>query len=165
MSRKWSKHQYYQIFIFNSTYIFIGEVHISFPNDQVYFYCLPNLYIYLWPENLQNHVPSFSEITMESDWWLLILRNHSQWKIVQWSRRSWKSCIPVWEKVYYVFLFLKVSQCKFKQKETILKLGNTLKSKSKFTKAKIGWSTSTSTPYQGFTLNPFWLSTGLSLRR
>ena len=48
--------------------------------------CLPNLYIYLWPEKLQNHVTSFSEITMENDWWLLILRNHSQWKIVQWSR-------------------------------------------------------------------------------
>jgi hypothetical protein len=28
------------------------------------------------------------------------------------------------KKVYYVFLFLKVSQCKLKQKETILKLGN-----------------------------------------
>jgi hypothetical protein len=36
------------------------------------------------------------------------------------------------KKIYYVFLFLKVSQCKFKQKETILKLGNILKSKSKF---------------------------------
>jgi hypothetical protein len=42
------------------------------------------------------------------------------------------------KKVYYVFLFLKVSQCKLKQKETILKLGNALKSKSKFTKSKIG---------------------------
>ena len=92
--------------------------------------CLPNLYIYLWPEKWQNHVTSFSEITMENDWWLLILRNHSQWKIVQWSRRSWKSCIPVWKKVYYIFLFLKVSQCKLKKKETILKLGNPLKSKS-----------------------------------
>jgi hypothetical protein len=50
---------------------------------------LPNLYIYLWPEKLQ----AFSEITMENDLWLLILRNHSQWKIVQWSKRSWKSCI------------------------------------------------------------------------
>jgi phage pi2 protein 07 len=29
-------------------------------------------------------------------------------------------------------------QC-FKQKETILKLGNLLKNKSKFTKSKIGW--------------------------
>ena len=28
---------------------------------------------------------------------------------------------PVWKKVYYIFLFLKVSQCKFKQKETIFK--------------------------------------------
>jgi hypothetical protein len=42
----------------------------------------------------------------------------------------------------------------FKQKETILKLGNTLKSKSKFTKSKISWGASTSTPYQGFTLKP-----------
>jgi hypothetical protein len=41
------------------------------------------------------------------------------------------------KKVYYVFLFLKVSQCKLKQKETILKLGNPLKSKSKFTISKI----------------------------
>jgi hypothetical protein len=41
-----------------------------------------------------------------------------------------------------------------KQKETILKLGNPLKSKSKFTKSKIGLGASTSTPYQGFTLNP-----------
>ena len=85
-----------------------------------------------------SHVTSFTEITMENDWWLLILRNHSQWKSVQWSRRSWKSSIPVWKKkVYYIFLFLKVSQCKFKQKETILMLGNTLKSKS-----KIGWGAS-----------------------
>jgi hypothetical protein len=58
------------------------------------------------------------------------------------------------KKVYYVFLFLKVSQCKLKQKETILKLGNPLKNKSKFTKSKIGMGASTSTPYQGFTLNP-----------
>jgi hypothetical protein len=43
------------------------------------------------------------------------------------------------------FSFLKVSQCKFKQKETILKLGNTLKSKSKFTKSKIVWGASTCT--------------------
>jgi hypothetical protein len=27
------------------------------------------------------------------------------------------------KKIYYIFLFLKVSQCKFEQKETILKLG------------------------------------------
>jgi hypothetical protein len=33
------------------------------------------------------------------------------------------------KKIYYIFLFLKVSQCKFEQKETILKLGNPLKSK------------------------------------
>jgi hypothetical protein len=41
-----------------------------------------------------------------------------------------------------------------KQKETILKLGNALKSKSKFTNSKIGLGASTSTPYQSFTLNP-----------
>jgi hypothetical protein len=41
-----------------------------------------------------------------------------------------------------------------KQKETILKPGNPLKSKSKFTKSKIGLGASTSTPYQGFALNP-----------
>jgi hypothetical protein len=35
------------------------------------------------------------------------------------------------------------------QGSPILKLGNTLKSKS-----KIGWGASISTPYQGFTLNP-----------
>jgi len=58
------------------------------------------------------------------------------------------------KKGFYVFLFLKVSQCKLKQQETHLKLGNPLKSKSKFTKPKIGWGASTSTPYQGFTLNP-----------
>jgi hypothetical protein len=62
----------------------------------------------------------------------------------------------------YVFLFLKVSQGKLKQTETHLKLGNTLKSKSKFTKSKIGLDASISAPYQGFILNPlgaFWLST------
>jgi hypothetical protein len=48
------------------------------------------------------------------------------------------------KKVYYVFLVLKRSQCKIKQKETILKQGNTLKSKSKFTKSKIGWGPSDS---------------------
>ena len=36
---------------------------------------------------------------------------------------------PVWKKVCYIFLFLKVSQCKFEQKQTILKLRNPLKSK------------------------------------
>jgi hypothetical protein len=41
-----------------------------------------------------------------------------------------------------------------KQKETILKLGNPLKSKSKFTNSKIDLGVSTSTPYQGFTLSP-----------
>jgi len=44
---------------------------------------------------------------------------------------------------------------------------NYLKSKSKFTKSKIGLGASISTPYQGFTLNPlgaFWLSAKLSLR-
>jgi hypothetical protein len=40
-----------------------------------------------------------------------------------------------------------------KQKETISKLGNPLKSKSKSTKSKIGWGASTSTLYQGFSLN------------
>jgi hypothetical protein len=49
---------------------------------------------------------------------------------------------------YYIFLFIKVS-VNLSKKKTILKLGNTLKSKS-----KIGWGASTSTPYQGFTLNP-----------
>ena len=111
------------------------------------------------------YVTSFSEITMENDWWLLILRNHSQWKIVKWSIRSWKSYIPVWKNG--LLRFFKVSQCKLKQKETILKLGNTLKSKSKFTKSKIGWGAPTCTPYQGFTLNPlgaFWLSAEFSPR-
>jgi hypothetical protein len=55
------------------------------------------------------------------------------------------------KKVYYIFPFLKVNQCKFEQKETILKLGNPLKSKSKF---KIGWGAFPFTQYQGFTLNP-----------
>jgi hypothetical protein len=58
------------------------------------------------------------------------------------------------KKVHYVFPFLKVSQCKLKQKEIMLKLGNPLKSKSKFTNSKIGLGASTSTPYQGFTLSP-----------
>jgi hypothetical protein len=107
---------------------------------------LPNLYICLWPEKMQNHVTSFYEITMENDWWLLILTNHSQCTT---STSLMKNCsmvkkimiipIPVWKKVYYIFLFLKVNQCKFKQEETILKLGNPLNSKSKFTKSKIGW--------------------------
>jgi hypothetical protein len=41
-----------------------------------------------------------------------------------------------------------------KQKETILKLGNPLKGKSKSTKSKIDLGASTSTLYKGFTLNP-----------
>jgi hypothetical protein len=69
-------------------------------------------------------------------------------------------------QVYRIFrIFLTIEQfliendlsrltTKLKQKETILKLGNPLKSKSKFTKSKIGLGASTSTPYQGFTLNP-----------
>ena len=58
------------------------------------------------------------------------------------------------KKRFITFFFLKVSQCKLKQKETILKLGNALKSKSKFTKSKIGLGAATSSLYQGFTLNP-----------
>jgi hypothetical protein len=57
-----------------------------------------------------------------------------------------------WATVHFrhcIYLFLKVSQCKLKEKETILMLGNALKSKS-----KIGLGASTSTLYQGFTLNP-----------
>jgi hypothetical protein len=54
MSRKWSKHQYYQIFIFNTGSIIIGEVHISFLNDQVYFY---QTYTFVFDlEKMQNHV-------------------------------------------------------------------------------------------------------------
>ena len=47
------------------------------------------------------------------------------------------TCLKI--KVYYVFLFLKVSQCKLKQKETILKLGNPLKSKSNSPNQKSAW--------------------------
>jgi hypothetical protein len=43
------------------------------------------------------------------------------------------------EKVYYVFLFLKVSQCKLKQKETLLKLGNTFKSSQNSPNQKLAW--------------------------
>jgi hypothetical protein len=80
---------------------------------------------------------------MENDWWLLILRTHSQCTT---STSIMKNCSMVKKiliilsekRFYYIFIFLKVNQCKFKQKETILKLGNPLKSKSKFTKSKIG---------------------------
>ena len=84
---------------------------------------------------------------MENDWWLLILRNHSQCTT---STSIMKNCSMVKKilimlsekRFYYIFLFLKVNQCKFKQKETILKLENPLKSKSKYTKSKIGWGAS-----------------------
>jgi hypothetical protein len=52
-------------------------------------------------------------------------------------------------KIYYIFLFLKVRQCKFEQKETILKLGNPLKSKYKF---KIDWGVFPLRPLPGFYL-------------
>jgi hypothetical protein len=60
------------------------------------------------------------------------------------------------KKRFITFFFFSklVSVIKLKQNETILKLGNPLKSKSKFTKSKIGLEASTSTHYQGFTLNP-----------
>ena len=101
--------------------------------------CLPNLYIYLWPEKWQNHMTSFSEITMENDWWLLILRNHSQWKIVQWSEILKILYTYLKKKVYYVFLFLKVSQYKLKQKETILKLRNPSKASQNSQNQKLAW--------------------------
>ena len=50
------------------------------------------------------------------------------------------------KKVYYVFLFLKVSQCKLKQKETILKLGNPSKASQNSPNKKIGLGASTSIP-------------------
>jgi hypothetical protein len=66
---------------------------------------------------------------------------------------SMKNCSMVKKilKILYTchIPFLKVSQCKLKLKETILKLGNALKSKS-----KIDLGASTATLYQGFTLNP-----------
>ena len=60
-----------------------------------------------------------------------------------------KKILKILYTCHVIYLFLKVSQCKLKQKGTILKLGNTLKSKS-----KICLGASTSTLYQGFTLNP-----------
>jgi hypothetical protein len=62
------------------------------------------------------------------------LRNHSQCTT---STSLMKNCSMVKKiliilsekRFYYIFLFLKVNQCKFKQKETILKLGNPLKKK------------------------------------
>ena len=40
----------------------------------------------------------------------------------------WWALIPVWKKIFITFFFFsKLSQCKFKQIETILKLGNTQK--------------------------------------
>ena len=86
---------------------------------------------------------------MENDLWLLILRNHSHEKLSN-GQEDPENPVYLSEKRF----LLQVSHCKFKQKETILKLGNTLKSKSKFTKSKINWGASTSTPYQGFTLKP-----------
>jgi hypothetical protein len=53
------------------------------------------------------------------------------------------------EKRFITFFFFQ-SWCNFKQKETILKLGNPLKSMSKFIKYKIGWG---AFPYQSFTMN------------
>jgi hypothetical protein len=43
------------------------------------------------------------------------------------------------KKVYYVFPFLKVSQCKLKQKETILKLGNPIKASQNSPNQKSAW--------------------------
>jgi hypothetical protein len=74
--------------------------------------------------------------------------------VINMKTKKRKSGLILEKKVYYVFLFLKVSQCKLKQTETHLKLGNTLKSKSKFTKSKIGLDASISASYQGFILNP-----------
>jgi hypothetical protein len=50
----------------------------------------------------------------------------------------------------YKFGRNKFDHSERKQKETILKLGNPLKSMSKFIKYKIGWGAS---PYQSFTMN------------
>jgi hypothetical protein len=60
----------------------------------------------------------------------------------------------LWSRRWVMDVPRKCSQSKLKQKEIILELGNPLKSKSKFTKSKIGLGASTSTPHQGFTLNP-----------
>jgi hypothetical protein len=43
------------------------------------------------------------------------------------------------KKVYYVFLFLKVSQCKLRQKETISKLGNPSKASQNSPNKKLTW--------------------------
>ena len=81
--------------------------------------------------------------------------NNGKWLMVVNLEKSFsmKNC-PMVKKILKILYtrLKKVSQCKFNQKETILKLGNTLKSKSKFTKSKIGWGASPSIPYQGFTL-------------
>ena len=106
------------------------------------------LYIYLWPEKLQNHGMWHFFLRNNNGKWLMVvnLEKSSSMKKNSMVKKILKilyTCLK--KKVYYVFLFLKVSQCKFRQKETILKLGNTLKSKSKFTKSKIGWGASTCT--------------------
>ena len=96
---------------------------------------------------------------MENDWWLLILRNHSQCTTSTSLMKNGSMVKKILKilsekKVYYIFLFLKVSQCKFKQKETILKLENPIKSKSKFTKSKIGWGAFPLHPLPGFYPEP-----------
>ena len=53
------------------------------------------------------------------------------------------------KKVCYIFLFLKVSQCKFEQTETILKLRNPPQKQ-----VKIGWGAFPLHPLPGLYLNP-----------
>ena len=55
------------------------------------------------------------------------------------------------KKIYYIFPFLKVSQCKLEQKQTILKLRNPLKSKQKF---QISWGTFPLHPLPGLYIEP-----------
>ena len=59
---------------------------------------------------------------MENDWWLLILRNHSQCTTstsLMKNHSMVKKILKILseKKVYYIFLFLKVSQCKFEQQK------------------------------------------------
>ena len=73
---------------------------------------------------MQNHVTSFKEITIENDWWLFILRNHSQCTTNTSLMKNYsmvKKILKIQSEKGLLHFSFSQSWCKFKQKKNNFK--------------------------------------------
>ena len=93
-------------------YIIIREVHISFLNDQVYFYWLPTKLVHLsltW--KIAEPCDIFKFLRNNNRKWLMVVNLEKSFSMENCSmvRKILTILYTCEKKVYYVFLFLKVS--------------------------------------------------------